>query len=90
MYDDPLTTQWCKDNKDIEGRNNCSDDTKCLENARGQCDNNPDCFGVMWYSKWLAQKMKICLSRELETKTDGWRTMLKSEGNHKTFGALSR
>ena len=82
MYDDPLTKEWCRDNMDIEGRNNCNGATTCLENTRGQCDNDPNCFGIMWLSNRQAQKMKICLSRELETKTDGWRTMLKSEGKH--------
>ena len=87
MYDDPLTTKWCKDNMDIEGRNNCNGTKTCLENARRQCDGNPKCFGIMWHSTMPAQKLKICRSRELVTKTNGWRTILKSEGNH-IFGAL--
>ena len=85
MYDDPLTTKWCKKHKDIEGRNDCMDDKQCLENARRECDKNPDCFGVMWYSHLKRQPLQICLSRELEPKTDGWRTMLKSEGNQINF-----
>ena len=85
MYDDPLTTKWCKDSKDIDGRNRCESDQQCLENARGQCDNSPYCFGVMWNRRVITQKLRICLSRELDPKTDGWHTMLKSEGNHKLF-----
>ena len=60
------------------------DDKKCLDNARSQCDNDPDCYGVSWYTKKTIkeQDLKLCLSREMEPKTDGWRTMMKSEGNH--------
>ena len=61
------------------------DDKQCLDNARGQCDNDPDCYGVVWYSKNNRQKMKLCLSRDMAPKNDGWRTMMKSEGNHIFF-----
>ena len=58
------------------------DDKQCLDNARGQCDKDPDCYGVSWYSNNISQKLKLCLSRDMEPKSDGWRTMMKSEGNH--------
>ena len=57
-------------------------DKQCLDNARGQCDNDPNCHGVSWFPKNAQQKLKLCLSREMEPKSDGWRTMMKSEGNH--------
>ena len=41
-YDDAVTAMWCKDSKRIQGRNGCMSDRQCLENARGQCDKNPD------------------------------------------------
>ena len=79
-----LLDMWCKHNDDVEGRNGCMNDKQCLDNARDQCDKNPDCYGVSWYTKKTIkeQDLKLCLSREMEPKTDGWRTMMKSEGNH--------
>ena len=61
------------------------DDKQCLDNARGQCDKDPDCYGVSWYQNDIGQKIKLCLSRDMEPKNDGWRTMMKSEGNHILF-----
>ena len=84
-YDESLTTKWCKLNKDVEGRNGCMDDKQCLDNARGQCDKDPDCYGVSWYPNKIGQKIKLCLSRDMAPKRDGWRTMMKSEGNHILF-----
>ena len=82
-YDDPLTTKWCKRNKDIDGRNGCNDDYQCLLIAKDVCDNDPYCHGVMWNANDITKKLKICLSRELEPKNDGWHTRMKSEsGNH--------
>merc|ERR1712136_548000 len=78
-YDESLTTKWCKLNKDVEGRNGCMDDKQCLDNARGQCDKDPDCYGVSWYPNKIGQKIKLCLSRDMAPKRDGWRTMMKSE-----------
>ena len=75
-------TMWCKDNKDVEGRNGCINDKQCLDNARGQCDNDPDCYGVSYYPKNVEQKLKLCLSRDMEAKSDGWVTMMKVEGKH--------
>ena len=72
---------WCKDGKDGEGRNRCKNDKQCLDNARGQCDENPDCYGVSWYKPKIDQELKLCSSRDMERKTDGWHTMMKL-GNH--------
>ena len=55
-------------------------DEQCLENARGECDKDPDCHGVSWYPNDIGQKLKLCLSRDMEQKNDGWRTIMK--GNH--------
>ena len=67
-------------------------DEECLANARSQCDNEPSCFGVAWYSKLRKQKLKLCLSPEMEPKLDGWRTMMKSntaiEGISKVLSKL--
>ena len=56
------------------------DDKQCLDNARGQCDKDPDCYGVSWYPNNVGQKTKLCLSRDMDPKNDGWRTIMK--GNH--------
>ena len=57
------------------------DDKQCLDNARGQCDNDPDCYGIVWYPMNIEQNLKLCLSRDMEPKS-GWITMIKSQGNH--------
>ena len=81
-YGNPVTTMWCKRSKDVRGiRNGCMTDKQCLDNARSQCDNDPNCFGVSWLPNPKTQDLKLCLSKEMEPKTDGWRTMMKSEGN---------
>ena len=72
-----LTLQWCKDNKDIDGREGCMSDAECLQNARGQCDTDSNCFGVSWLSANQGQRLKICRSKEMVSKPDGWRTMMK-------------
>ena len=83
-YRDPEVTMWCKSSKEVkEIRNECMTDKQCLENARSQCDNDPNCFGVSWLPNPKTQDLKLCLSKEMEPKTDGWRTMMKSEGNQK-------
>ena len=79
-YDEPITTMWCKIHKSIKGRNGCMNDVQCLENARGQCDKDPGCYGVSWYPNNIGQKLKLCLSRDMVPKNDGWRTIMK--GNH--------
>ena len=83
-YEAPNTAMWCPKNKDINGRNGCMSDYDCLENARGECDKNPDCYGVSWYQNDNNQPLKLCLSGDLEPKDDGWRTMMKL-GNYKSF-----
>ena len=82
-YDDAVKEMWCKDTKPIEGRNGCMSDKHCLENARGQCDQNPTCFGVSWFPHVKDQKLKLCTSREMVPKRRPflWRTMMKIEGN---------
>ena len=82
IYGNAITTMWCQGSKNIEGRNGCTDDKECLENARDQCDKDPDCFGVSWLSNKIEQKSKLCLSKEMEPKRDGWRTMMKLNGNN--------
>ena len=85
-YDDAVTEMWCKDSKPIEGRNGCMSDKDCLENARGQCDKNPDCFGVSWFKHIKHQKLKLCTSKEMVPKPGPfpWRTIKKVEveGNY--------
>jgi len=78
QYDDAITTKWCRDSRPIEGRNKCDSDEQCLENARGLCDDDSNCVGVMWFSGNPIQKLRLCESRILEGKTYGWRTLLKS------------
>jgi len=82
-YDDAVKEMWCKDSKPIEGRNGCMSDKHCLENARGQCDKNPTCFGVSWFPHIKHQKLKLCTSREMVPKRRPflWRTMMKIEEN---------
>ena len=89
-YDDPVTTKWCKRNKDVSGRNGCMTDKQCLLNARRQCDEDTNCFGVSWNSNEKNQDLKLCLSREMVPKTDGWRTMMKSKGNHMIISRPSK
>ena len=89
QYDEAVATMWCKDNQGVGGRNGCMSDDQCLGNARALCDEDPNCYGVTWYENRKEQKLKLCLSREMETKTDGWRTMMKIEGNYSiVFRAL--
>ena len=75
---------WCKLNKDV-WEYGCMDDKHCLDKARGQCDYDPHCYGVSWYQNLVGQRIKLCLSRDMAPKNDGWRTMMKSEGNHILF-----
>ena len=56
-------------------------DKQCLDNARRHCDEDPNYFGVSWFPHKKNQDLKLCLSREMEPKTDGWRTMMKHKGN---------
>ena len=77
-YDDALTTTWCSNHKDVGGRLECNSDTECLHNARYKCDKDPGCYGVAWYQPIRNQPLKLCMSRDMAPKTDGWRTMMKS------------
>ena len=54
-------------------------DEDCLENTRKECDDNPNCFGISWYERYVGQKLRLCLSEEIEPKNDGWRTMMKKQ-----------
>ena len=80
MYERIDDENWCKDNEPIPDiLNDCNDDYSCFENAREKCDGDFKCFGVAWYKVATGgYKLKKCLSRETEPKTDGWRTVMKS------------
>ena len=69
--------EWCSDNQEIDGRNGCSSDEECLKIGRKKCDTDPNCYGIAWYENYLEQKLRICTSRTMKAKTDGWRTMMK-------------
>ena len=76
-YGPAYTHQWCKDGEPITGRNGCTSDVTCLKNARQSCDGDPKCFGIGWYEMRKAQMLRICRSKKMEPKWDGWRTMMK-------------
>ena len=86
MYKVAETTEWCKSNTDTEERNECDTDKECLDIARSKCDEEPACFGVAWSPDY--PNVKVCNSDEMESKTDGWRTMMKSERNQITFSTI--
>ena len=65
------------DNEDIDIRNGCASDEECLKHGRTLCDTDPNCYGIAWLKTLLTQPLKICRSRKMEIKTDGWRTMMK-------------
>ena len=79
MYADADATKWCKANRDVD-RKGCTSDATCLEEGRKQCDQDPQCFGVSWYSKNTRQALKLCTEPDMAPKTDGWRTMMKTDG----------
>ena len=76
-YGAASAVEWCVDNKDVEGRNGCESDEDCLQNGRDICDTDPNCFGIVWYTKRANQRLKICRSKDMGPKTDGWRTIMK-------------
>ena len=76
-YEAAIADEWCVDNEVIEGRNGCTSDKECLKNGRSVCDTDSNCFGISWYTHFAKQRLRICRSTVMETKTDGWRTMMK-------------
>ena len=74
-------TEWCANNEDNDNiRRGCFNDVECLKNGQQYCENDPNCYGVMWYDNLATGGMKLCRSRLLEHKPrDGihWRTMMK-------------
>lgn len=77
VYDVAKTTQWCIESEDVGGQNNCSSDADCLEMGRKMCDVDPECFGIAWYQHRLEQPLKLCKSKEMGPKGDGWHTIMK-------------
>ena len=77
VYEAASAVEWCVDNEDVEGRNGCKSDEECLQNGRNICDTDPNCFGIAWDSKLVNQPLKICKSKVMGPKTDGWRTLIK-------------
>ena len=77
QYDAANAIEWCVDHEDVDGRNGCTSDETCLANGRNICDADSNCFGIAWYNANLNVGLKICRSKVMATKTDGWRTMLK-------------
>ena len=76
-YGAASAVEWCVDNENVEGRNGCESDEECLQNGRNICDTDPNCFGIAWYTNLVNQQLKICRSKAMGPKTDGWRTMTK-------------
>ena len=77
-YDAAKTNEWCVESEDVGGRNDCSSDADCLEMGRKMCDADPGCFGIAWYEYLLEQPLKLCRSREMEPKGDGWHSIMKT------------
>ena len=67
QYEDAITSRWCRDSWPIPGRHKCNSSEQCIENARGLCDDDPNCFGVMWFSGNLFQKLSIASAAKLKT-----------------------
>ena len=81
-YVGPKTKEWCPSNKDVEGsRKECNTDQQCVENVRDLCDKDPGCYGISWNEKKTYQDLKLCRSKDMVAKQDGWRTWIKQEGN---------
>jgi len=74
-----------------ELRNNCDSDTTCLENARKHCDSDRDCFGIAWNERIKSAGLKLCRSKKIQNKDDGWRTILKEgQCSERTAKALNQ
>ena len=76
-YDEANLLEWCADHKDIDERNGCASDEKCLSIGRTKCDKDPLCFGVAWYENRIEQPLKICKSNVMKRQPGAWRTMMK-------------
>ena len=79
IYSHAHGSTLCKNSRPIGGRNECKTDLDCLENARKKCDEDSSCHGIAWFQFRKEQPLKICNSRETQTKS-GWRTMWKKDG----------
>ena len=85
-YDGIQTKFWCKDAIHMEGRifdggdgmKTCNNDYECEYRARFKCDNEIKCFGFSWHEHNKLQELRMCTSSEMEPKTDGWRTSMKT------------
>ena len=77
VYGAASAVEWCVNNEDVDGRNGCDSDQKCLQSGRNICDTDHNCFGIAWESNRVDQPLKICRSKVMGPKTDGWRTLMK-------------
>ena len=59
------------------GREGCKSDEECLLNGRSVCDDDPHCLGIAWYTNRVDEPLKICRSKAMGPKIDGWRTFMK-------------
>ena len=67
---------WCADNSDIS--NICSgarDD--CLKKGKTYCENDVDCYGIMFHSGWSYdyKGIKVCRSKRMTSKGD-WQAFM--------------
>ena len=76
-YNVVSATEWCANNENIDGRNNCASDEECFKIGRTICDADPNCYGISWYENLLTQPLKLCISTLMAPKTGGWRTIMK-------------
>ena len=76
-YGSASADEWCVEGEATDVRNGCKSDVECLKNGRTVCDTDPDCFGIAWYTKLDTQRMRICRSKSMVDKNDGWRTIMK-------------
>ena len=76
-YGHAATSLFCTNGEDIEGRDGCNNDVDCWNIARMSCDDDPNCFGIRWYENYQEQKLALCRSNVMESKDDGWHTIMK-------------